>query len=47
MKGLGEAWPVGWHTGRRILRQEDVFELLGVPYREPADPKLSIIAIAL
>ncbi|KAL6778106.1 hypothetical protein ACKKBG_A16945 [Auxenochlorella protothecoides x Auxenochlorella symbiontica] len=37
VKGGREAWPVGWHAGRRILRQEDVFELLGVPYREPAD----------
>ncbi len=29
-----ERWPPGWHAGRRVQSQQDVFELLGLPYRE-------------
>jgi len=34
-KGGKEQWPPGWHPGRKVSTQRDVFELLGVPYREP------------
>lgn len=32
-----ERWPLGWQLGRRVETQQDLFELLGLPYREPAD----------
>lgn len=28
-------WPPGWDAGRQIECERDVFELLGVPYKEP------------
>ena len=28
-------WPPGWDENRRVETERDVFELLGVPYREP------------
>lgn len=30
-----EWWPPGWGPGRRAQSQRDVFELVGLPYREP------------
>ncbi len=30
-------WPAGWHGGRRVASQHDIFELLGLPYRSPAE----------
>ena len=30
-------WPPGWDAGRQIECERDVFELLGVPYKEPRD----------
>ena len=30
-----EWWPPGWGPGRAVETQRDVFELLGLPYREP------------
>ena len=30
-------WPPGWDAGRQIECERDVFELLGVPYKEPWD----------
>jgi len=30
-------WPVGWDETRVIVCERDVFELLGVPYKEPWD----------
>ena len=32
-----EGWPAGWGPGRRIATQEDIFELLSLPYRDPKD----------
>lgn len=32
-----ERWPPGWHPGRRVQSQRDVFELLGLPYRHPQE----------
>lgn len=29
------AWPDGWHPGRKVCLEKDVFELLGVPYHPP------------
>ena len=31
------AWPPGWHLGRTVATQDDIFELLGLPYRAPHD----------
>ena len=28
-------WPPGWAPGRRVEHERDIFELLGLPYREP------------
>ncbi|KAI3428493.1 hypothetical protein D9Q98_007318 [Chlorella vulgaris] len=30
-----EQWPSGWHPGRRVESERDIFELLSLPYREP------------
>lgn len=30
-----ELWPPGWQPGRRVELEEDVFELLRVPFRQP------------
>jgi hypothetical protein len=30
-----EQWPPGWHPGRRVESERDIFELLSLPYREP------------
>ena len=30
-------WPPGWDAGRQIECERDVFELLGVPYKEPRE----------
>ena len=30
-----ERWPPGWQPGRRVESERDVFELVGIPYREP------------
>ena len=32
-----EWWPAGWSRERRIDRQQDLFELLDIPYREPGN----------
>lgn len=32
-----EVWPEGWGPGRRVTSERDIFELLGVPYREPSE----------
>lgn len=37
LKDGSEGWPPGWGTGRRVRSQRDIFELLSLPYREPAD----------
>ena len=29
-----ESWPVGWSTSRIPVTEQDVFELLGLPWRE-------------
>ncbi|KAK9827505.1 hypothetical protein WJX74_006340 [Apatococcus lobatus] len=31
------SWPVGWHAMRPVSSQQDIFELLGLPYRTPAE----------
>ena len=28
-------WPPGWESGRTVETEQDIFELLGVPYRPP------------
>lgn len=33
--GGQERWPPGWGPGRRVEAEGDVFDLLGIPYREP------------
>lgn len=30
-----EHWPPGWRPGRQVETEADLFELLGIPYREP------------
>ena len=30
-------WPDGWDQKRRVVREEDIFELLGVPYLPPCE----------
>ncbi|GAB4823868.1 hypothetical protein N2152v2_010914 [Parachlorella kessleri] len=32
-----EWWPAGWSRERKIDRQQDLFELLDIPYREPGN----------
>jgi len=34
-QGLVDWWPEGWGPGRRVEREADVFELLGLPARAP------------
>lgn len=29
-------WPPGWHRQRRVESERDIFELVGLPYREPS-----------
>jgi DNA polymerase mu len=30
-----ERWPPGWQPGRRVESERDVFELVGIRYRQP------------
>jgi len=30
-----EWWPPGWHAGRRVETERDIFELVNLPYRPP------------
>lgn len=30
-----ERWPLGWRPGRHVETEADLFELLGIPFREP------------
>jgi hypothetical protein len=32
--GCEDWWPEGWGPGRRVERERDIFELLGLPFRE-------------
>ncbi|KAK3242010.1 hypothetical protein CYMTET_48274 [Cymbomonas tetramitiformis] len=32
-----EWWPQGWHKGRKADTEEDIFTLLGLPFRPPTD----------
>eukprot|EP00873_Tetraselmis_striata_P036892 jgi/Tetstr1/457156/TSEL_043806.t1 len=32
-----ERWPPGWHAGRRVRGERDVFELLALEWREPRE----------
>lgn len=34
--GSGDWWPEGWQQGRRLESEADIFALLGLPYRSPA-----------
>jgi len=37
LRGGGVGWPPGWSAERKVEKEEDVFELLGTPYRPPSD----------
>ena len=37
LKGGEVGWPVGWSASREVKSEQDVFELLGTPYRPPKD----------
>lgn len=35
-EGAQDWWPPGWSAGREVVSEGDIFELLGIPPKTPA-----------